>query len=59
MDSIQIYPNAIMRDGDELITYMHVNGVTPYTNKPEQSSAAILLLLFFIFFVVGRNKSSK
>lgn len=59
MDSIQFYPNAVMQDGDELITYMHVNGVTPYTNKPEQSSAAILLLLFLIFFAASRRNSSK
>ena len=59
MDSIQFYPNAIMQDGDEIITYMHVNGITPFSHWPKQGSAAILLLLFLIFFVVGRNKSSK
>lgn len=59
MDSIQFYPNAVMQDGDELITYMHVNGIKPYSHEPQQGSAAILLLLFLIFLVASRKKSSK
>jgi hypothetical protein len=59
MDSIQFYPNAVMQDGDELITYMHVNGITPSSHDTQQGSAAILLLLFLIFLVASRKKSSK
>jgi hypothetical protein len=59
MDSLQFYPNAVMKDGDELITYMHVNGITPSQNEPQQGSAAILLILFFIFMVASRSKKSK
>jgi hypothetical protein len=59
MDSLQFYPNAVMKDSDELITYMHVNGITPSQNEPQQGSAAILLILFFIFMVASRSKKSK
>lgn len=50
MDSLQFYPNSIMQDGDEVITYMHVNGLTSSNNQAQEGSAAVLLLLFFIFF---------
>jgi hypothetical protein len=59
MDSLQFYPNTVMKDGDELITYMHVNDITPSQNEPQQGSAAILLILFFIFMVASRSKKSK
>ena len=57
MDSVQFYPNAVMQDGDELITYMYVNGITPSHNEPQQGSAVILLILFFIFFMSSRRKN--
>ena len=59
MDSLQFYPNAIMQDGDEVITYMHVNGLTPSHNQPKEGSAVILLFMFVLIYMMSRNNTRK
>lgn len=57
MDSLQFYPNTIMKDSDEVITQIHVNRMTSNHNEVKQGSAAILLILFLIFFMSSRRKN--